>query len=305
VAIKVSKGIKRVVIFLVILTILIILSIGLWRAGVISQTARNLVKYVPLLQMVPLVPTPTAKPVAFKFAVLSDSHQDTQYFPDIVNQIAARTDLNFVAHLGDLTDAGDKDKLIQAKSFLDRITEPVYVLPGDHDLNWFPEHDLTNFKQVFGLKHTYYSLDHQGIHFMFIDNSDLNHGINTIQWQWIEQDLKQHAQQSTYVFMSTPLSNPYIAYKAMGAVSDSIKQQSKQLGQLLNKYSVRAIFAGDTHTFAQYTDQESNLPIITVGAAGSTKNLLPLYVIVEIFTDGSYNATSMPYQHAIPVTGSD
>jgi hypothetical protein len=73
----------------------------------------------------------------------------------------------------------------------------------------------------------------------------------------------------------------------------------------LTRYPVKAILAGDTHTYAQYKDADSKLQTITVGAAGSTKNLLPLYVIIEIFTDGSYNATSVPISHAITVQGTD
>jgi 3',5'-cyclic AMP phosphodiesterase CpdA len=228
-----------------------------------------------------------------------------QYFPQIVDEIASRQDIAFVAHLGDVSDAGDKAKLQQAKGVLDRIDEPVYVLPGDHDLNWFPAHDLTNFLQVFKQKRAYFSLNHGSEHFLFIDNSDLNNGISQTQWRWIAEDLAVHADQAIYVFMSTPLSNPYLAFKAMGSQSQTVKDQAVQLGQLLKKYPVRAIFAGDTHTFAQYTDHDSQLPIITVGASGATKNLLPLYVIVDIFSDGSYNVTSIPYQHAIPVQGAD
>ncbi len=245
------------------------------------------------------------KPVAVRFAILSDSHQDDTYFPDIVSQIAARTDLQFVAHLGDLSDAGDKAKLQQAKDILDTIKPTVYVLPGDHDYNWYPDHDLTNFKQVLGLTKTYFSFDQAGFHFLFIDNSNLNDGIDPAQWQWLTQDLQAHKQQPIFIFMSTPLSNPYIAYKAMGARSEQVDQQSHQLGQLLKSYPVKAIFAGDTHTYAKFKDKDSGLPIVAVGAAGSTKNLLPLYVIVDIFTDGSYNTTSKPYKKAIPVTGHD
>jgi 3',5'-cyclic AMP phosphodiesterase CpdA len=253
------------------------------------------------------VPEPTRhqSDKALSIAILSDSHQDEQYFPSIVDQIAARNDLDFVAHLGDLSDAGDKNKLDQAKAVLDRITPPVYVLPGDHDYNWFPKHDLVNFKQVFHKQQTYFSLNRADMHFLFIDNSDLNDGIDSMQWSWIKADLERHKASPIFVFMSTPLSNPYLDFKAMGSQSDTVKRQSVQLGQLLVQYPVKAIFAGDAHTFAQYKDKGTQLPIITVGSSGSTKNLLPLYVIVDIFSDGSYNVTSIPYKKAIPVQGSD
>lgn len=249
--------------------------------------------------------TQANKKIAYKFAIISDSHQDTVYFPQIVDELVKRNDLLFVAHLGDLSDAGDKAALTKAKQILDQIAEPVYVLPGDHDYNWFPEHNLANFRQVFGSSKTYFSFNHGQQHYLFIDNSDLNNGISPNEWLWIERDLQINAKKQIFVFMSTPLSNPYLAFKAMGSQSDAVKEQSKQLGMLLKKYPIKAVFAGDTHTFAQYKDKESQLPIITVGAAGSTKNLLPLYVIVDIFSDSSYNVTSMPFKQAIPVQGTD
>ena len=234
-------------------------------------------------------------PVEYKFAVLADSHQDTQVFPRIVEEIANRDDLRFVAHLGDLSNAGDKAKLIEAKSILDRIAEPVYVLPGDHDLNWLPKRDLTNFLDVFELPMSTYDVSYGSQYYLFIDNSDAQHGIPSNEMEWISSALDQHKNQDVYIFMSTPLSNPYLDFKTMGAQSEAVKQQAKELGKLLSQYEIKAIFAGDTHTFAQYRDESTNIPIVTVGAAGSNKNPLPLYVVVEILADGSYNVTSVPY----------
>jgi 3',5'-cyclic AMP phosphodiesterase CpdA len=235
--------------------------------------------------------------VQLRFALLSDSHEDTAVYPAIVEQISARGDLSFVAHLGDLSNAGEIEKLQESKSFLDRIAVPVYVLPGDHDLNWVPRHDLTNFRQVFGLNRTSYAFTSQGYRFLFIDNSDSTKGISSEVWQWLEQELEQQRDKQVYVFMSTPLSNPYLSFKTMGSQSDSVKQQGVELAALLNQYNVRVIFAGDTHTFSQYKDEETGLPIVTVGAAGTNKNPLPLYVEVEILSDGSYNIKNIPYDN--------
>lgn len=299
---RASKGIK---IWLLLLVAVAAAAVWIWQANLLGSLQSKLTSYLKSVTAVQLPDQNKDKTIAYSFAILSDSHQDTTYFPQIVAQIAERQDIVFAAHLGDLSDAGDKTELQKAKAILDTIKPPVYVLPGDHDLNWFPNHDLANFKQVFQLKKTYYSFNRGQQHFVFIDNSDLNHGISEAQWSWLQNDLNDNNHKDIYVFMSTPLSNPYLAFKAMGSQSQAVKDQSVQLGQLLRQYPVKVIFAGDTHTFAQYQDKESGLNIVTVGAAGSTKNLLPLYVNVDIFTDGSYNATSKPYSHAISVTGND
>ena len=232
--------------------------------------------------------------VKYKFAVISDNHEDTSVYPKIVEQIAARSDLVFVAHLGDQSNAGERIKLQESKGILDNIEVPVYVLPGDHDSNWVPRRDLTNFKQVFNLQQTSYAVTHESERYIFIDNSDGNEGISTEAWDWLSRDLESSQGLNKYVLMSTPLSNPYLTFKTMGAQSNEVKQQAEDLGKMLMDYGVKAIFAGDTHTFSQYKDESTNIPIITVGATGVNKNPLPLYVVVEILSDGSYNVSSIP-----------
>src|SRR5690606_16307160 len=116
-------------------------------------------------------------PVKYKFAILADTHEDVQVFPKIVDKISQRDDLEFVAHLGDLSNAGERNKLAEAKSILDQISVPVHVIPGDHDLNWIPKRDLTNFLSVFGLPVTTYGIEHDSQYFVFIDNSDSQNGI--------------------------------------------------------------------------------------------------------------------------------
>lgn len=240
-------------------------------------------------------PEDKQRKITYKFAVLADSHEDVEVFPEIVDQIAAREDLAFVVHLGDLSNAGELPKLTQAKNILDRIEVPVYVLPGDHDLNWVPEHDLRNFRQVFGYARTSYAISQGDHRLLFIDNSDLNNGIDESAWRWLNSELETNVDTQKIVFMSTPLSNPYLGFKTMGSQSEEVRQQASELGQLLAQHDVRVIFSGDTHTFSQFKDESTGLDIVTVGAAGTSKNPLPMYVLVEIFSDGNYNVTSVPY----------
>lgn len=230
----------------------------------------------------------------YKFALIADSHEDLSVYPEIVADIAARQDLVFVAHLGDLSNAGESQKLQESKQILDTINAPVHVLPGDHDSNWVPRRDLTNFKQVFGLQRTSFSVTHDTEKFIFIDNSDGNEGISLESWEWLSHELEISKNHNIYVLMSTPLSNPYLTFKTMGSQSESVKKQAEELGNLLLNYKVKAIFAGDTHTFSQYKDKSTEIPIITVGATGVNKNPLPLYTVVEILSDGSYNVSSIP-----------
>jgi hypothetical protein len=271
----------------------------------LNRLKNQIQNFLPSKELVGISkPTPTPK-VAYKFAILSDTHEDETYFPKIVDQIQKRQDIVFVAHLGDLSNAGDKLKLQEAKNILDHISEPVFVIPGDHDLNWLPQHDLANFMQVFHEQKTYYTTNRANEHFIFLDNSNINSGLSDAEWQWLEADLQSNRQPNIYVFMSTPLSNPYLSFKKMGAENEGVAAQAEKLSKLFGQYHVKAIFAGDTHTFSKYDDTISGVPTITVGSAGSTKNPLPLYLTVDILENGGYNVTSIPYTSAIPVQGSD
>lgn len=233
--------------------------------------------------------------VKYKFAIISDSHADSEIYPKIIAEIKQRQDIQFLAHLGDHSSGGELHELQQSKDYLDRLSIPVYVLPGDHDLNWLPRRDLTNFLAVFQLPVTTYGFYKDQQYYMFIDNSDAKNGIPQEEIDWIKVALNQHQDKDIYVFMSTPLSNPYLDFKTMGAQSDKVKEQAKELGEILSTGRVKVIFAGDTHTYSQYRDDDTDIPIVTVGAVGTNKNPLPLYVVVEILSDGEYNVTSIPY----------
>jgi predicted phosphodiesterase len=298
------------IVLLVVSVILMILAQGAtsWDdaqhiAGQTFRQARSLVARAIGQPSLSGVPEPRL--VKYKFAIIADSHEDTTYFPQISSKIAKKEDIAFVVHLGDLSNAGDLDKLTEARRVLDQISAPVYILPGDHDLNWVPRHDLQNFRQVFGQKQTYRSFDYEQEHFILIDNSNLNQGIDLDQWQWLESDLQANRQRNIYVFMSTPISNPYISFKRMGSQNETVANQANKLGRLLADAGVKAIFAGDTHAFSQYNDKQTGLSIVTAGSAGSTKNPLPQHLQVDILADGGYNVSSIPQGKAIPVQGTD
>lgn len=287
---------------LLVATIFIVISaIAIYFAlGRPFDSINNVISIEGLLSRLSEISTQSSKntssnaQVKYKFAVISDNHEDLSIYPRIVEQIAARNDLAFVAHLGDQSNAGESLKLQESKNILDSIEVPVYVLPGDHDSNWVPRRDLTNFKQVFNLQQTSYAVTYQSDRYIFIDNSDGDEGISAEAWSWLSRELESSKDLNKYVFMSTPLSNPYLAFKTMGAQSDEVKRQAEDLGKMLKDYGIKAILAGDTHTFSQYKDESTNIPIITVGATGVNKNPLPLYVVVEILSDGSYNVSSIP-----------
>jgi len=88
-----------------------------------------------------------------KFAWLSDTHIGSETGEaDLRHSIAdinAMSDIAFVILSGDVTEMGSDEQLRKAKSLLDSLNKPCYVVPGNHDTKW-SESGCTTFPKLFG-----------------------------------------------------------------------------------------------------------------------------------------------------------
>ncbi len=88
-----------------------------------------------------------------KFAFVTDTHiGNTTSASDLsatVKDINATKDISFVVLTGDITEFGSDEELKQAKSILDSLNKPWYVIGGNHDFNW-SESGGNSFRKVFG-----------------------------------------------------------------------------------------------------------------------------------------------------------
>ena len=91
-------------------------------------------------------PTVTATPVppsvnTIRFVTIGDTHitsdattDQYQRLTKAVNYINSRTDIDFVVELGDVADSATSANFASAKSILDGLNKPYYVIEGNHDL---------------------------------------------------------------------------------------------------------------------------------------------------------------------------
>jgi Icc protein len=144
-------------------------------AGVASSPARQ----------VSDTPGSTAEEVPlFVFATIADSHitiggtADHSYMKACdkgaellrvyVRDINAHVPrVNFVVHLGDVSDRGKRDEFELARKILDSLNCPMYPLVGNHD-NFQSDRKL-GWKNFAGMDSTYYAFGYSGLRFVAID----------------------------------------------------------------------------------------------------------------------------------------
>jgi outer membrane protein assembly factor BamB/predicted MPP superfamily phosphohydrolase len=103
----------------------------------------------------------------FTFAHITDTHvggiTGASDLQQAIDDISKQTNIDFVILSGDVTEFGSEAELNQAKSILDKLSIPVYVLPGNHDSKW-SESGNNDFVKIFGYE--YFSFEKNG--FLFI-----------------------------------------------------------------------------------------------------------------------------------------
>lgn len=231
--------------------------------------------------------------LSFKFAVVSDSHLDTQNLSKAL--IMAKTlGAKFVIGLGDFSDVGTVDQLKASKEKFDQAGITYYVIPGDHDL-WDSRDKgfapTTNFTDVFATP-PYQSFSYQNVRIIMIYNSDNYLGLDELQLKWIDDTLfliDQEKPSVTFAFASIPLFHPSSDH-VMGKTNSKLKNQGEHLSSIFKKHGVSEVLAGDTHSFSRYTDPSTDLNMTSVGAVTSVRNpQAPRFAIIDIYKDGSYN----------------
>ncbi|HEX9614705.1 MAG TPA: PQQ-binding-like beta-propeller repeat protein [Bacteroidota bacterium] len=89
----------------------------------------------------------------FHFAWLSDTHiGNVTAAEDLgrsVRDINSMDSIAFVLLTGDITEMGSDAQLALAKTILDSLTKPYYIVPGNHDTKW-SESGCNTFKRLWG-----------------------------------------------------------------------------------------------------------------------------------------------------------
>ncbi|HBB37442.1 MAG: Metallophosphoesterase [Candidatus Moranbacteria bacterium GW2011_GWC1_45_18] len=198
----------------------------------------------------------------FVFAVLGD----TQYFTagnsrgNFQKTVAQINKINpdLVISVGDLI-GNCKGKKEDAQDYADwknalgALFTKTYAVQGNHDRVenvdkcdrfWT---DIFNFPidGPDGFAEFAYSLDIKNSHFVFLDtNKPDAHEINSIQRNWLEQDLAKNKKENTFVVFHEP-AYPVSDKKGEGLDADPSERNS--LWEIIDKYNVTGVFNGHEH----------------------------------------------------------
>lgn len=211
------------------------------------------------------------------FIVISDTHfaapgtgEDKAWWnrmlqsrsPEIADALVStinRLAPDFVVHCGDITDAGDTDSFIFAKTVMDRFSCPCFTTLGNHDTWW--KGNREKIAHVFGFaeKNFCYSRELAGFRFLFMDNAywvkkdgtdaeyldwDLyekggyyGDGPSLEGLRWLEKELEHSQHIPTIVVMHAPITGkPY--YPVGSLPGGKPVKESLTPGEELDNYCV-------------------------------------------------------------------
>ena len=191
----------------------------------------------------------------FKFALVSDTHigspdndEDLQRTVDDINK--NMPEIEFVIVSGDITEFGSDEELTIAKSTLDQLNVPTYVIPGNHDSNW-SESGTNSFLKIFGTET--FAFEYNGYKFFGLPSGpNMRMGPGQIPREgitWFKEELTKTDKQTPLIFVNHyPMNN---TLNNWFEVMDALKP-----------YNVKTILCGHGHNNRKYNFEGVNAAML-------------------------------------------
>lgn len=222
----------------------------------------------------------------FIFATIADSHickgnagDDYRYMKALsfaqeilANYVydinAHQPEVDFVIHLGDITDFGSAGEFSKARRILDELECPLYPVVGNHDN--FESDNKRNWKQFAGLDVTNYAFDYRGVHFVVIDCTPNPYWPDSINCDcdlrdWVAADLDANSAKPSVI-----LSHYNMWERGWNAEFDTLEYYAEYRGMqelrriLEEAGNVVAVISGHVH--ANRVEVHGGIYYIDVGA---------------------------------------
>lgn len=246
--------------------------------------------------------------LAVNFAVLGDTQnfmRGNDNYQESVDSVSKIENISAVFVMGDLINNCHNDATCQKywdkwKTIANPILNKTYPVMGNHDrvnanadAQWQSNFDLPTNGPT-GYAETVYSLDKENAHFVIL-NSNPGHIINSIQRDWLEQDLnKNQEKEYIFVFFHAP-AFPSSAH--IGSALDKNAADRDALWNILDRYNVTAVFTGHEHLFSQRLIDSTVFPgathpiyQFTVGNTAAKTHKAPKEGVAEYYYLGEHFA---------------
>ena len=216
--------------------------VGLIGAAGLSGCARlGLNKVADKVKSVDMMP---GAPGKLTFAAIGDIHvldaRSTGIVNKAMNMINANGNVRFTVVCGDLATDGNWTELRLAKSSIDRLERPHFVIPGNHDVCMKAKDIYANYRKQFD--DADWRSEDEGWLFMGIDStneakSDVS--IRPDQIEWIEERLKQtNAKRPIALFSHHPFNPNSKKYRV---------QNADEVLALFSGHNLKLVAAGHFH----------------------------------------------------------
>ena len=245
---------------------------------------KQLYKFLLLINFVFFITLSQAQVKPFHFAWLTDIHieRGSSHIEDLqksVNDINNMKNVQFTIISGDISDFGYDADMKIAKTILDELKKPYYIVPGNHDTKW-SESGATIFRDIFG--HRNIAFNYGNIEFIgFQTGPILRRGdgyITPKDLQWVTQQVQQANKKGRIII-------PFTHYPLNNSMSNWYK-----LTNLFKQYSVPVVLVGHGHRNQKMNfDDIPGVMARTNPAAKSSRGDRPVgYTLVDVTADSIY-----------------
>jgi outer membrane protein assembly factor BamB/predicted phosphohydrolase len=227
----------------------------------------------------------TAQKTPFRFAWLSDTHVGSSTgaadLSRSVRDINEMHDVNFVILSGDITEMGFDVQLETAKSILDSLNKPYYIIPGNHDTKWSPS-GCTKFLSLWRTDR--FAFTHGGYKFIGMHEGPVmkmgDGHFAPEDLRWLDSTLAAFSKKTE------PLV--FVTHYPLDPGIDNWYEVTKRLKQ----YNVQAVLVGHGH--ANEVMNFEGLPAVMGESNLRARRSVGSYTLVDVKPDSMYFTERTP-----------
>lgn len=216
----------------------------------------------------------TSKKTSVKIALISDSHLYYKELSDAVAKINTLDSLDFVVHLGDVTERGLKEEYEKFYKIISKLKYSYLVVIGNHDC-------ITNgqviYKKMFGDFSNYFV--YNNILFVYLNNNLWDY-TGPIIFDGYNQILEKFTENRTTIVFShiPPFSEQFNT------------EQEKLFTDSLAKYNVKLSIHGHTHNYEYLPNKyNNNVDFLIINSVSRRK------IVILTLENNCYKLTQLDF----------